>query len=1406
MKRTLLFALCMILLASLCFGAANIAAADDGGVVYISDDGADSNEGTLAKPVKTLRTAYKRINGNGTVVVCGPLSVNSAENYLPSSQGKVYITSKYDGRTHYSGVLRVGGKLYLGGDTEFSEIDIEAAPATMFFCCGNNVRFGEGISVSLSGSGSYPYVFGGTWGGRSGATSDNNSFFGYTVQVDSGTWTCVRGGNYRTDSNQPMGFVGDVSVIINGGLLTGTGSGTDLAVLSATSFCGLEGDARLEINGATVQCAVYGIGRPGSCSSALRPAMRGNVSIKINSKNAILSGIGALQQPEAGMLDGDMLIKVEKGSVSRSIDGTGVKGVCRVLTHSESLQKKAVACARTVYISDNGSDANSGLSADKPIKTYMKLVELAKGERGVTVVVCGDFTLDYPVLADDSAPFGDNLPSNAIRPDGGVYLTSTNGAKLKILRYPTFNCDLYMDEMTLCAVGDSAIISARNITVGSNVSTEGSINLLGLRGDEPMKIEVHSGDFQTVGGGYNAHSSVVMYGGSVKYLVGTGNMISSDGASVIMYGGKAEQIIGAQYGCHGNVGIAVYGGEVGSIIPCQTGTVDGDLGLISEGASVSISDIDKVKGKKYFSSSRYSVPDGFEDVGAVVYVTDGGTGDGASALAPAPSIYQAVKGALDKGERDISVVILGTYKQEGNEKLDAVAGKLTIGGNVCCVDFHCATNSTLRLGGTFDIMSDAVIDGLDIISVSDKAYIAANGNSLVIDKVNCDRFFDKGVKNYPSIVGGSLSTCSKAAHVTVNSGTWQYVYGGNLRSGVGTAPKTVGDIKVVINGGEYRGGVFANGMNSLDGSASLEINGGVLSCGVFATAQSSSTVGGISNITGELRVKITGGELRGDILAAHTVADIRLNGKYVLDLLGGNFTRVNRIEGTEKLANGSVAESVLNIHEDVNVSGKLEGSITVQNPIAGFADPSVYFYDGWYYYTYSSTYKGKPALWVTRAANIADIGASTPIMIWSAAVSGTGAEIYSLWAPQIYFLDGKWYVYATCSVEVGNNDNRKPYVWVGKGDSPYDGFDMHGKMDNCDDQVYMYLSPRVFEYQGRRFLICGGFYRREDRVVGQLHLQKMIIGELASPTSFKTKMTVISEPTKAWESEGKVHIQEGPYPIIAPDGTLYIAYSANATSGENYCTGLLRFAGSKADHITKASYWHKLNEPMHKMDPATGIYSPGAMVFVPEPDGTGLWGIYHIKQFYGAVYNHRVLFAQQLQFVNNVPTMPSPQPTSVTYEMKLNGMPIEKRISGFDTISTVGDAPTPPVTEPPVTEPPATEPPATEPPVTEPPVTEPPVTEPPVTEPPVTEPPATEPPATEPPATEPPATEPPVTEPVTEIVTTDAPITTASPATTTAPVADDGGEGGHIITAVIVGAVAAIIVVILIKKGKDKRK
>ncbi|MBQ1212669.1 MAG: hypothetical protein IIX69_04515, partial [Clostridia bacterium] len=836
--------------------------------------------------------AYRKLAKGGTLVVCGPLTVGGSDTVFPATSGEILITSLYNG-TDYSdkgACLNISGRLYLSSDTEIRDIIIYAAPASMFFCCGNNAVFGKGISVSLNSNGSYPYIFGGTYGGKSGATSANNSFYDYTVQVDSGTWQTVRGGNYRSGSEQPMGFVGNVRVIINGGSFESVASGSDLAVVSATSFCGLDGDASLEINGGTINCAIYGVGRPGTYTGTLRPGLRGNVSVKITKGSLNGSAIAALQETDGRKLEGDFTLEITGGYVSaavRELSGKGVSGECRIVTNSESLQKKATYCAKTVFVSDKGNDSNSGLSKDKPIKTYTKLLELIKDANGAVIVLCGDLTVDYKSI--DAAPFGDPVPEDALKvAEGDILITSVNGARLKLAKQLNVNSDTYIDNVTLSSVYDTGahiVTYDASLTVGKSVSTEGKVIIYGSKNEEPRTVTVYSGDFYSISGGYGAAGAVVMHGGSTINLIGGGGMDEPSGASVIMLGGKADKIIGADRACSGSIGVAVYGGEVGSIVASR-GALAGDFGLIIEGDKMPEVNADNVGGKKQFSSAKHTAPAGFEDVGAVVYVSDGGTGDGFSALNPASSITTPLLNSINDEARHVYMVILDSWTVKGNPKGNSYPVNLTIDGNVLNVDFATAFGSTLRLGATLGLECETEIDNINVLSIAENVYIAANNHGLTIgENVSCDKLFAKGIKTYPSLAGGTTYSSAVPPTLTVNGGTWQYVYGGNVRPSASTAISRIeGDVNLVINGGEFLGGVYGNGMNNLTGNVNVEINGGLFRCGVFGASKASPTVGSVANVRGDITVDINGGEFRGDIMAAENAGELKLDGKFTLNI------------------------------------------------------------------------------------------------------------------------------------------------------------------------------------------------------------------------------------------------------------------------------------------------------------------------------------------------------------------------------------------------------------------------------------------------------------------------------------------------------------------------------------------
>ena len=421
---------------------------------------------------------------------------------------------------------------------------------------------------------------------------------------------------------------------------------------------------------------------------------------------------------------------------------------------------------------------------------------------------------------------------------------------------------------------------------------------------------------------------------------------------------------------------------------------------------------------RWFESARVlpdggELPAGFSDGGKVLFLSDGGKGDGFSPLTPIERPFSAVMKLIQSAPAYCAVVPIGRYSALSSVTLSDFGGKYFFGGVYAGIDWRAFFGAELRLGATLAFGTDAVVDCLSVVSATNSAYLAANCHSLTIGKsVVTSRDTDRAVDYYPSVVGGAVladgaSVELSSTDLTVWSGTWRYAYAGNILTSGGVTPRTItGNTSLTVNGGVYTGGVSANGMNHLTGDATLTVNGGVFKCSVYGTAVASPSVGKTARIKGNVTVTLNRGEFRGDLLFAQRDEDVEFEGRYVLTVAGGDISRVNAIRGIDSLAKNTGAESELNLSTEISTTAPQSGTVTVENPIAGFADPSVYFHDGWYYYTYSRDYNGGPALWMTRSPNVADLSASEPVLIWSAKVAGNTMK--SLWAPQIYFLDGKW--------------------------------------------------------------------------------------------------------------------------------------------------------------------------------------------------------------------------------------------------------------------------------------------------------------------------------------------------------------------------------------------------------------
>ena len=118
--------------------------------VYLDPaNGADTNAGTEAAPVKTLAAAYGKLTGAGTIVFLSDLQI-TGNTFFPVCQYPVTLTSK----TGAEGIVTTG-TLRMQGDTTFKDITVTFNASGLAFISGegNDLTIDTGVTtVNLTGN------------------------------------------------------------------------------------------------------------------------------------------------------------------------------------------------------------------------------------------------------------------------------------------------------------------------------------------------------------------------------------------------------------------------------------------------------------------------------------------------------------------------------------------------------------------------------------------------------------------------------------------------------------------------------------------------------------------------------------------------------------------------------------------------------------------------------------------------------------------------------------------------------------------------------------------------------------------------------------------------------------------------------------------------------------------------------------------------------------------------------------------------------------------------------------------------------------------------------------------------------------------------------------------------------
>lgn len=328
---------------------------------------------------------------------------------------------------------------------------------------------------------------------------------------------------------------------------------------------------------------------------------------------------------------------------------------------------------------------------------------------------------------------------------------------------------------------------------------------------------------------------------------------------------------------------------------------------------------------------------------------------------------------------------------------------------------------------------------------------------------------------------------------------------------------------------------------------------------------------------------------------------------------------------------------------------------TFTNPISPWTMPDPYIVkDGSYYYVCKAMGNG---IGVSRSTKLTEIQSSTP-KVFSApsAVSSSVWNLADYWAPELFHIDNRWYIYYAAGEgksNVGSYDTQRTGVLRSKSDDPTGDWEDMGMIftgdeedfkkvtvgdnstNNVDNTVYA-IDMTTFELNGQRYAVWSGNRSREDG-----SKQDIYIATMSNPYTITSPRVEISRADQPWEMITTSNsINEGPAILINEEAQkLFCVYSCNGSWTTNYRLGYLMLDMKTGDPMNPDDWTKSPNEVFYRYDGNKttdsidgGVNGVGHCSFTKSPDGTEDWIIYHTIRTSDGGWSDRWAFAQKVNW------------------------------------------------------------------------------------------------------------------------------------------------------------------------------
>ncbi|CAM4441569.1 GH43 family beta-xylosidase [Paenibacillus endophyticus] len=282
---------------------------------------------------------------------------------------------------------------------------------------------------------------------------------------------------------------------------------------------------------------------------------------------------------------------------------------------------------------------------------------------------------------------------------------------------------------------------------------------------------------------------------------------------------------------------------------------------------------------------------------------------------------------------------------------------------------------------------------------------------------------------------------------------------------------------------------------------------------------------------------------------------------------------IEGIENVSKARSGFMSEMGVT---SSSVSGKFN------NPLYQGQDPFVTYKDGFYYFVSSSNLDSNNKVYVSKSRTLIDQGEK--VMVFDS--KGTQTRIF---APEIFFFDGKWYIYY-CADLKDYGFKHMATVLESVTDDPQGEYVDKGALYAGENGVYKQANDfTVFENNGQLYAVWGTLGSGEP------------IGPAIAPMD--NPYTITADRSFLPGGGG-----EGPR-VLQRDGKVFITMSEGDYASNGY--RLSYFTNTDGDFLNPDS-WSRTNDVFVATSDVSG---PARAGFVKSVDGTEDWMIYHSRVY-----------------------------------------------------------------------------------------------------------------------------------------------------------------------------------------------